>query len=152
MFAEQKPIPIVQSNFYEGQGKFSPDGNWIAYVSDESGANQVWVQNFPSAGGKWIVSIKGGSQPQWRSDGKELFYVAPDAKLMVVQVKTVGNNFEAGTPSPLFEMRAVGGPPTGATFYTPTHDGHRFLINMPAEESSPLPAVVIQNWTAALRK
>jgi len=67
-------------------------------------------------------------------------------------VKTVGNNFEAGTPRPLFEMRAVVGPPTGATSYAPTHDGRRFLVNMPAEESSGLPVVVIQNWTAALRK
>src|SRR5262249_14960358 len=152
MFGEQKPIPIAHSNFYEGQGKFSSDGRWIAYVSNESGANQVWVQNFPSAAGKSMVSINGGSQPQWRWDGKELFYVAPDAKLMVVQVKTVGNNFEAGTPRPLFEMRAVVGPPTGATSYAPTHDGRRFLVNMPAEESSGLPVVVIQNWTAALRK
>jgi len=152
MFGEQKPIPIVQSNFYEGQAKFSADGHWIAYVSNESGANQIWVQNFPSAGGKWMVSINGGNQPQWRSDGKELFYVGNDSKLMVVQVKTADNKFEASSPSPLFELRTVSGPPTGAPSYAPTRDGQRFLVNMRPDESSRLPAVVVQNWTALTRR
>ena len=152
MFGEQKPIPVVQSSFYQGQGKFSPDGHWIAYVSNESGLLQVWVQNFPTAGGKWMVSINGGVQPQWESDEKQLFYLTLDGKLMAVPVRLNGNNFEAGSPIPLFEARGVNGPITSGASYTPSHVGQRFLINRRIEESSPSPAVVVQNWTAALRK
>jgi serine/threonine protein kinase len=149
---DQKPFPIVQSSFNETQGRLSPDTHWIAYVSNESGISEIYVQNFPPAGGKWMVSINGGFQPRWRGDGKELFYYSVDSKLMAVPVKTNGNNFEAGSPVALFLVRVLSGPPTGGAGYTVTHDGQRFLVNVLAEESSPSPAVVVQNWTALLRK
>ena len=151
LFGDKKPIPIVQSTFNEGQGKFSPDGRWITYVSTESGLPQVYVQSFPPAGGKWMISINGGGQPRWGQDGKELYYYW-DGKLMAVTVKANGNNFEAGSPNPLFEVRPVGGPPTALPPYTSSRDGKRFLINIVAEDSAPMPAVVVQNWTASLKK
>jgi len=151
LFGDQKPIAVVQTNFNETQGKFSPDGHWIAYVSNESGILQVYVQNFPPAGGKWMVSINGGTMPRWRADGKELFFISPDSKLMAVSVSVNGNYFEAGSLNPLFDVR-VPPPITGGTSYSPTRDGRRFLMNALAEESAPLPAVVVQNWTALLKK
>ena len=83
----------------------SPDGRWLAYVSDESGRYEVYVQSFPGGGGKRQVSTGGGIGPRWRGDGKELFYHAPDGKLMAVPVKS-GASFEAGAPVALFEFRA----------------------------------------------
>jgi eukaryotic-like serine/threonine-protein kinase len=145
-----KPIPIVQSTFDESQAKFSPDAHWIAYVTTESGTPQVYVQNFPPTDRKWMVSIDGGRLPRWRDDGKELFYYGMNGKLMAVTVKTDGNNFEAGSPNALFAARFVLGPPTAAGSYSVTRDG-RFLINLP-EELPATPAVIVQNWTATLKK
>jgi dipeptidyl aminopeptidase/acylaminoacyl peptidase len=152
LFGDQKPISIVQTNFNESQARFSPDGRWIAYVSNESGMAQIYVQSFPPSGSKWMISINGGSQPKWRHDGRELFYIAPEGKVMAVQLKSDGNNFEAANPSPLFDTRLLlAGPPTNGGDYAITNDGQRFLINVPIEESSPAPFVVVQNWTAALK-
>ena len=81
---DRKPMPVLHSEFNESQGQFSPNGRWIAYVSDESGMPQVYVQSFPTLTGHWQVSPDGGTQPRWRRDGKELFYLAPDRKLMAV--------------------------------------------------------------------
>jgi Tol biopolymer transport system component len=152
LFGDKQPIPIVQSSFGEGQAKFSPDGRWIVYVSNESGTPQVYVQNFPDAGRKLMVSINGGFEPRWRRDGKELFYLGTDNKVMVVQVKTNGNDFEAGTPSPLFQANLTLFVPVGGSAGEVTHDGQRFLINVLVEETSSSPAVVVQNWTASLKK
>jgi eukaryotic-like serine/threonine-protein kinase len=151
LFGDKKPIAVVQTNFNEAQGNFSPDGHWVAYVSDESGTSQVYVQNFPPAGGKWMVSINGGSMPRWRRDGNELFYIASNNKLMAVPVMTNGQNFEAGNPQPLFDVR-VSPALTGATSYSVTRDGQRFLVNVRSEEASASPAVVVQNWTGLLKK
>jgi Tol biopolymer transport system component len=104
MTGERKPVPFLQTEFNEQQAQFSPDAKWIAYTSDESGAPEVYVQAFPALGSKLRISTGGGCQPQWRRDGKELFYVAADRKLMAVDVKT-GATFEAGVPKPLFETR-----------------------------------------------
>src|SRR5207249_5041905 len=79
MFGDRKPFPYVQSDFNEAHAKFSPDGKWVAYGSDEIGRTEIYVRRFPNAGaGKWQVSTGGGDQPYWRADGKELFYLAPD--------------------------------------------------------------------------
>ena len=96
LFGDGKPTPFLQTEFNDGWAKLSPDGRWIAYVSDESGREQVYVQSFPEHGGKWQISNGGGEQPLWRRDGRELFYLSGDRKLMAVEVKGDANKFEAG--------------------------------------------------------
>jgi Tol biopolymer transport system component len=83
---ETQPYSLLATEFEESNGQFSPDGRWFAYTSTESGRTEVYVQTFPVSGGKWLVSTGGGSQPRWRRDGKELFYIAPDKQLMSVKV------------------------------------------------------------------
>ena len=90
----------------KSQGQFSPDGRWVAYQSNESGSSfEIVVQAFPEPRGKWQVSTGGGVQPRWRADGKELYFIAPDRKLMAVPVAVLGSIFEAGKPVPLFATR-----------------------------------------------
>jgi eukaryotic-like serine/threonine-protein kinase len=146
---DAKPYPLLQSEFGEDKGHFSPDGRFFAYVSNESGRPEVYVQSFPPAGGKWQISTGGGSQPHWRRDGKELFYIAADRKLMAVAVKLDGG-FESGAPAALFltQVSSV----TDPNRYDVTADGQRFLINSPVEETSKTPINVILNWTSTLKK
>ena len=108
MTGERKPFPVVQTEFEERDGQFSPDGAWIAYQSNESGRFEVYVQPFPGSGGKWPVSSNGGAQVRWRADGKELFYVALDGKLMVVSIALGGRQPEIGKPEALFATRLGG--------------------------------------------
>lgn len=149
MSGDRKPFPFLQTEFSEQQARFSPDVKWIAYTSDESGAAEVYVQAFPASGGKWRVSTSGGGQPIWRRDGKELFYIAADRKLMAVKIK-LGATFETGAPEPLFETRVL----TVTDFrnhYAVSSDGQRFLINSNIEESRTTPINVVVNWTAGLK-
>lgn len=145
---EGKPMALLHSNFNESQGQFSPDGKWIAYVSDESGSPQVYVQSFPTLTGKWQVSSAGGSQPRWRRDGKELFYLAPDRKLMAVTVRT-GQAFDSESPQALFETIL----PFEAQrqSFSVSADGQRFLLNAPVEADSS-PYTIVLNWTGLLKK
>ncbi|HJW14977.1 MAG TPA: protein kinase [Thermoanaerobaculia bacterium] len=146
---DRKVIPFLHGEFDENEGEFSPDGHWVAYASNESGRYEIYVQPFPEPGGKWQVSTNGGSFPAWRRDGKELFYIAPDRKLMAVPVKT-GEAFEPGTAAPLFEIRLRNDP---TRHYDVSADGQRFLVNMPlGEETSSPPISLVQNWTALLRQ
>src|SRR5207245_2782644 len=85
--ADNKPITYLQTPFVESEARFSPDGKWMAYTSNESGRNQVYVQAIPAGSGKWQISTEGGSAPHWRRDGKEIFYIALDRKLMVVPMR-----------------------------------------------------------------
>ena len=150
MVGDRKPFPFLQTVFNEQQAQFSPDGKWIAYTSDESGAPEVYVQTFPASGGKWRISTSGGAEPQWRRDGKELFYLAADKKLMAVDTK-LGTSFEASVPKALFETRVL----VLTTFrnhYVVTADGQRFLINSGLEESNYAPISVVVNWTEDLKR
>ena len=147
LFGERKPFAVVQSEFNEWQAQFSPDGKWIAYVSDQSGIPQVYVQAFPTQTGTWPISIAGGIQPRWRRDGNELFYLAPDRKLMAVAVKTTAT-FEAESPRPLFET-TLDASQLRQT-YAVSNDGKRFLLNAMIESSVP-PLTVVQNWPALLK-
>lgn len=131
--------------------RFSPDGKWVAYASNESGREEIYVTSFPGAQGKWQVSNAGGEQPKWRSDGKELFYLSPDRKIMAVPV-TVGTNFDAGTPVALFQANPREMIATSERFdYDVSKDGQRFLINTELK-SGLTPMSVVVNWTASLNK
>ena len=150
MSGDRQPLPFLQTEFNEGQAQFSPDGKWIIYTSDESGAPEVYVQTFPSSEGKWRVSTDGGAQPRWRKDGRELFYIASDRTLMAVEVK-LGDTFEASVPKPLFGTRVVS-LTEFRNHYVVTRDGERFLINSTLEETTATPINVIVNWTADLNR
>jgi Tol biopolymer transport system component len=139
--------PIVQTEFAEGDGQFSLDGRWLAYVSNETGRYEVYVQPFPTSGGKWQVSNSGGFLPRWRDDGKELFYIAADQTLVSVEV-TGKTTFEAGPPKSLFRTQlgfswGLGG---GGLRYAVGAGGQRFLVTTPVES----PLTVVTNWTAKL--
>jgi Tol biopolymer transport system component len=144
---DRKPIGVATSPFDERMGQFSPDGRWVAYHSNESGRYEIYVVPFPAGGGKWQISTGGGISPRWRTDGKELFFIAPDAKMMAAGVSTPGTSFEAASPVALFQTRLVGG---GANTnnkqqYAVSADG-RFLINVPAGDSATAPITLILNW------
>jgi len=149
LFGERKPYPVLQSEFSETQGHFSPDSRWFAYVSNESGRNEIYVQNFPPAGGKWQVSTNGGAQPRWSRDGKELYYMGPDRKLMAVSVN-LGSSFQMGTPTALFQTRVFRY--DAPNRYAVSNDGKRFLVNSSIDEINNTPITVVLNWTATLKK
>ena len=153
MNGERKPIMYLQTPFDEQAAHVSPDGRWMAYHSNESGRNQVYVQSVPPSGTKYQISASGGVAPQWRPDGKELFYVSTDQKLMAVPIK-LGATVDAGTPLPLFPLPATGAAvSTGTAFsYAPARDGQRFLVNVPAGgESASVPKItIVTNWDRAL--
>jgi serine/threonine protein kinase/Tol biopolymer transport system component len=150
--AEHKPIPFLATPADETDGAFSPDTKWIAYSSDESGRREVYVQGFvpdhvPAAGvGKWQISSAGGAKPRWRRDGKELYYIASNGKMMAVPVKSTSTTFEPGVAVPLFDTQTVGFVP-----YDVASDG-RFLINTPMESASASSIIVVLNWTVGLKK
>jgi len=151
---ERKAVPFICTSFESDNGQFSPDGQWVAYQSDESGRVEVYVQAFSGPGGKWMVSIGGGIAPRWRRDGKEIFFLAPDGRLMSVPIRSAGQNLKAGTPTPLFDTRIVFG---GTTVrqkhqYAVAPNGRRFLINVIADEDAISPITVVTNWARALKK
>jgi eukaryotic-like serine/threonine-protein kinase len=153
---ERKPVPFLQTEFNEMMGQLSPDSHWMAYTSDQSGRREVYVRPFPPADGQWTISGAGGEQPRWRGDGKELFYVAADGKMMAVPVKAVAGPkpvFEAGAPVALFEAHIAPTVTNNIVNYDVTMDGKRFLITTPSNSvaSSPMLNVVV-NWNAGLKK
>jgi Tol biopolymer transport system component len=145
------PVPFADSEFAEGDSMFSPDGRWVAYASDASGRMEVYVAPFPRAGGAQRLSVSGGSEPHWRRDGKELFYLALDRTMMAVDV-TTGAKLWSGTPHPLYRTQA---PFPGGFWrqnYDVTADGSRFLVTTPVEEAPASSISVVLNWPAAIRR
>jgi eukaryotic-like serine/threonine-protein kinase len=141
LFGERKPVRITQpSGFSETQARFSPDGRWLCYESDESGRLEIYVQAFERSGEKNLVSIGGGSQPRWRADGKELFYLAEDGKVMAVSVQA-GPELKIGDPRALFL------PKSSTVRYDVSPDGQRFLI---ATFVAAAQTTVLLNWTGGL--
>ena len=130
---------------------FSPNGRWVVYESDESGKKEIYVQSFPASGAKWQISVNGGSQPRWRNDGKELFYLGGDRKVTAVDVSTEAPTFAHGTPRALFETRISKGEDRPGDQYVVTSDGQRFLVNTIAEEGAYNHVSVVLNWTASLK-
>jgi Tol biopolymer transport system component len=145
---DRKPVPVLSGAYSEDQAQLSPDGRWLAYRSSESGRSQIYVQNFPPSGGKWQISTEGGNDPQWRRDGKELFYIS-GSKLMAVEIKAAGATVEAGLPKELFELRAG---PILRNRYVPAANGQRFLVVGINEQTSSAPIHVVLNWQAGLRR
>jgi len=144
---ERKPFPFLSRPLNENQGVFSPDGKWVAYQSNESGRNEIYVRPFPGPGGQWQVSTGGGASPRWRADGKELYYLAPDGKLMAVPVAAQGAAQGAalapGTPEALFQTHAPSFP--FRPQYDVARDG-RFLIDTEVETTSTEPIHLLLNW------
>jgi Tol biopolymer transport system component len=142
---EPKPIPVATGPFSQEDGVFSPDGRWVAYQTNESGRYQIVVQPFPTATGKWQVSTTGGFDPRWRADGKEIYFISPDNKLMAASVNTSGATFSVGVPFALFPVRI--GPNQAKQRYDVSSSG-RFLVNQFAEENGEPPVTVVINWLA----
>jgi dipeptidyl aminopeptidase/acylaminoacyl peptidase len=142
---ERKPFPVVQTGFEESGGQFSPDGKWIAYRSNESGRFEIYVQAFPGPGGKTRVSTNGGTQPRWRSDGREIFYIGLDSRLMAVPISVAANGqaLEAGPPTALFATRIAG--LLQRQQYAVSRDGQRFLVDTLLQDA-PSPITLILNW------
>jgi eukaryotic-like serine/threonine-protein kinase len=147
---EPKPRVYLASPFNEVTPAVSPDGKFLAYVSDQSGRLEVIVQTFPAAAGKWEISTAGGVHPRWRNDGKELLYLAADGKMMSVELTSTGNTIETGMPKALFD---TGTPGISSTFhYAVTPDARMFAIYNRANRSFRLKGNVIVNWTGLLRR
>ncbi|HAF12696.1 MAG TPA: hypothetical protein DCK99_03150 [Blastocatellia bacterium] len=149
---DHKWEPFWQTPGNESRAMFSPNGRWVVYESDESGKKEIYVQSFPASGAKWQISVSGGSQPRWRRDGKELFYLGGDRKITAVEVNTEAPTFAHGTPRALFETRISKGEDRAGDQYVVTSDGQRFLVNTVAEEGAYTPINVVLNWTAGLKK
>jgi len=162
LFGDRKPFPFTQTPFPELFGEISPDGQWLAYHSLESGRAEVYVRPFPTGSGKWVVSTSGGTYPRWRRDGKELFYVNnlnvfSGSPVMAVPIQTSGATFRAGIPQALFDThlsadtRHSGGP---ANSFAVAPDGQRFLMLKAAGSDDPAPSTitVVLNWPALLKK
>jgi eukaryotic-like serine/threonine-protein kinase len=153
---EAAPFPFLETESIESEGQFSPDGRWIAYVSNESGQFEVYVRPFPSGPGKWKVSSKGGVEPRWRRDGKELFYLESDGlkhRLMAVSVQGGSRSvFEVGAAKLLFVVRALTFVPQGNSFpYSVADNGQRFLVQIQVSTAEPTLNVVV-NWEKAAVK
>jgi Tol biopolymer transport system component len=164
MFGDRKPFPFLQTEFNEGAAVFSPDGHWIAYQSDESGSFEVYVAPFQAAGGpegsqsvssgpqggKWQVSQGGGSIPTWSRDGKGLYFLGSEGKLMEATVTPKGAAVEVGIQRQVLQVHfAVFG--SYARTYDVTPDGKRFLV-LTSEDAGSTPLTLVTNWTAGLKK
>jgi eukaryotic-like serine/threonine-protein kinase len=142
--------PLIASPFAEGWGRISPDGQWIAYASNESQQPEIYVQSFPAGGVKLQVSTSGGGQPQWRSDGRELFYIAPDNTVMAAGIRAAPGRLEASKPEVLFTAN-VDQSKSIRNQYAVTPDGQRFLL-LSLVDGHTSPVVAILNWRGLLRQ
>jgi len=146
-----QPTEFQASAFNEVQGRFSPDGRWVAYASDESGQFEVYVRAFPSGTERTAISVGGGMQPEWRRDGRELFYLSRDRQMMSVPI-TIGDKVVPGTPRPLFGVDVVAPVSPYPNDYAVSGDGQRFLVNSAAPVANRQALTVFLNWPAALQK
>jgi hypothetical protein len=144
-FSDRKATVFLQTEANERSGRFSPDGRWMAYVSDESGEDRVYVQPFPGPGRRWQISTAGGRHPTWRGDGVELVYLEPPNRLMAVEVRTEPT-FTAGMPELLFEPRMK---PLIQRQFDLSPDGNRLLVNLSLQDGAAAPVTLVQNWAAS---
>ena len=144
-FGDKRRFPYMTTEYRERGGKLSPNGKWLAYVSNESKRFEIYIQTFPEHGGKWQISTNGGDFPRWSRDGRELYFIGADRKLMAVEMKGDGKSFAASLPKPLFEV-------ADQWPFDVSKDG-RFLIQVPVEQvSANVPITVVTNWQAGLKK
>ncbi len=156
---DKKPFPVLQSPFDETDASFSPDGRWIVYESNQSGKSEIFVRPFPQSRGQWQVSTAGGTQPRWRADGKELYYVARDGHLMATPITATadGQALTPGAPVSLFLVPiASGANVTLGTYsarpqYAVARDG-RFLVNVSVNAETTPPMSIVLNWDAPFRR
>ena len=144
---DRKPVRFLDSPGDQLHANFSPNGHFVAYSSDESGRFQVYVQTIPLSDRKWQVSTNGGYEPRWKADGREIYYLSDDRKLMAVTV-SAGPSF--GVPKALFQTRIPQGVISRRTHYVPTPDGSRFLINTQTDEAPPNRITIVLNWQVEL--
>jgi eukaryotic-like serine/threonine-protein kinase len=148
---DRKAQPFLRAAFLQSAPRFSPDGRWLAYVSDESGHREIYVQPYPGPGGKWQISTEGGTEPVWNPNGRELFYRSGD-KMMAVEI-TMKPSFSVGKPKVLFEGQYL---PTPVTFpnYDVSPDGQRFLMLKPSEsaQAAATQINVVLNWFEELKQ
>jgi Tol biopolymer transport system component len=140
-----KPYALTHSSFDERTGRFSPDGKWVAYVSNESGQEDVYVARFANSQERWRISTAGGTNPRWRGDGQELFFVDAERRFMAVPMK-IGDSLTPGVPSPLFRIDTL-----LDNDYDITADGQRFLVTRTSPAAQAVPFNVIVNWQSALK-
>ena len=147
--ADRKAQPFLRTPFNENSPRFSPDGRWLAYISDESGRYEVYVQPYPGPGGKWQISTEGGMEPVWNPNGRELFY-RTENKMMAVDISTQ-SSFSAGKPRLLFSEPYLPTPIVPAN-YDVSPDGQRFLMLKPAEQTAATQINVVLNWFEELKQ
>ena len=151
LFGDRKPFPYVKGPGDQLYAQFSPDGHWVAYTSNETGRNEVYVAPFPRTGAKWQVSQNGGALPRWRRDGKELFFAgASSGQFMAAQVNERGPNFEVGEIRDLFTISNMS-PSIASAQYDVSADGKRLLV-ITTGETGTLPLTLVQNWTTEVKK
>ena len=149
--SDRKAQPLLRTKFDEAAARFSPDGRWLAYVSNESGRYEVYVQAFPGPGGKWQISTETGTEPIWNPNGRELFYRSGE-KMMAVEISTQ-RNLTAGKPRMLFEGRYESAP-FPVPNYDVSPDGKRFLLLKPVDQGQAVPTQinVVLNWFEELNR
>ena len=146
MSEKGKPIALL-TGAAAGPAQLSYDDRWLAYFSRESGRLEVYVTSYPKVVGKWRVSVDGGTQPRWRRDGKEIFYISRDAKLMAAEVNATTDSFQPGAVRPLFDIR----PASTRWDYDVSPDGQRFIVNMRVPQQAPnAPLTVLVNWPSVV--
>ena len=147
---DRKPVSLVRSPSDQGHANFSPNSRFIAYSTNEDGRYEVYVETLPPSDRKWPISTNGGYEPRWRADGREIYYLAEDRKLMAVPVSSGAALF--GVPTALFQTDVPAGVSLFRTHYVPSRDGTRFLVHTRSGDLVPASITVVLNWTAGLKK
>ncbi len=143
-----EPFAFRRTKFNEAGGRFSPDGRWVAYMSNESGRFEIYVEPFPKGDARERISTAGGLYPRWRGDGKEIFFIAPDSRMMAAPVLSSKDRLNVGEPAALFHAKF----PTFRSPYDVTADGQRFLAVVESDEHQAPPMTVVVNWRAMLER
>ena len=151
LFGDRKPSLFVQGSTEAREARFSPNGHYIAYSSNETGNYEIYVRSFPDPTSKWQVSSGGGAHPEWRHDGKELYFIS-SGKLVAMDVSTDGPQFQSGVPKPLFAVDFRPDRGSGNGVYAVTADGQRFLAVTNVEQQTIAPVTVVMNWAADLKR